>query len=252
MPTSNARIGYENLLENGTVVASSEDADYPVENCYDWLTSDFFKPAASGTINIDLTLSGSDSADYFAFFAHDLYSHGGTIKLQYWNGSSYVNCFSAVTPTDNKPTFITFASQTSTKWRVVITCTSVFSIGVITFGAQLALEYGMYIGWTPAPFGRDPQLVTSKADGGGFLGRSRISNGVKTSLVLQGATDAWMRSNWLAFVEAAEQRAFFFVPDITNHATECVYCWVESSIPAPTHTNYGFMGVTIPLRGLVE
>lgn len=63
MPTSNARIGYKNLLENGAIVASSEDADFPVANIADWLPNDFFKPAASGTINIDLTLSGTDSAD---------------------------------------------------------------------------------------------------------------------------------------------------------------------------------------------
>lgn len=170
-------VGYENLLENGAVVASSENADFPVENLFDWRTSDFFKPATFGTINIDLTLSGADAADYFAFYGHDLYDHGGTIKLQYHNGSSYVDCFSAITPTDNKPQLVTFSSQSATLWRVVITCTTVFSIAVVSFGARMTMERDLYIGWTPPKFGRATQLIDSTSDGGQFLGRSIIANG---------------------------------------------------------------------------
>ncbi|MBB4345132.1 hypothetical protein [Rhizobium leguminosarum] len=252
MVTSNARIGYENLLENGTVTASSENVAYPVKNAYDWLTSDFFKPAASGTINIDLTLSVSDGADYFAFYGHDLYSHGGTIKLQYWNGSAYVDCFAAITPTDNSPRFVNFTSQASTKWRVVITCTSVFSIAVISFGAQLALEYGMYLNWTPPKFGRNTKLINSQSDGGAFLGRSVVSLGVRSSLILQYASDTWMRSNWLAFITHAEKKPFFFIPNVGTLPLEAVFAYTEDSIPAPLHTHYGHMGATIPILGMVE
>lgn len=252
MPTSSARIGYVNLLESGTVVASSENASYPVGNAYDWLTSDFFKPAAGGTINIDLTLSVAASADYFAFFNQNLYSLSGTIKLQWWNGSAYVDCFSAITPSDNSPQMVTFSSQTSTKWRVVIVCASVFSIACISFGPQLALEYGMYLGWTPPKFGRDTKLVTSRADGGAFLGRSVIAKGVRSSIVVQTASDAWMRSNWLAFVKSAEQKPFFFLPNVTGYPNDAVFCWVEDAIPEPTQSQYGFMSVSVPIHGLVE
>ncbi|WP_442577867.1 hypothetical protein ACSBOB_20180 [Mesorhizobium sp. ASY16-5R] len=249
--TSNARLGYENLLENGTVVASSADTDFPVENVYDWITSDYFKPATSGTINIDSTLSGAQSADYFAFYGHDLYAHGGTIKLQYHNGSGYVDCFSAITPTDNTPRLVTFSSQTATLWRIVITCTSVFSIAVVSFGRVLPLEYGMYLGWTPPRFGRKTKLVNSQSDGGAFLGRSIFSEGVKTKIEIQYASDSWMRANWPGFVAHAEQKPFFFLPDV-NLPLEGVFCWTEDDIPSPSHTHYGHMGVSIPIRGLVE
>ncbi|MBZ9975475.1 hypothetical protein [Mesorhizobium sp. BR-1-1-10] len=252
MVTSAARLGFENLLENGTVVASSENADFPVENAFDWLTSDFFKPATSGTINIDLTLTGADSADYFAFYGQDLYAHGGTIKLQYWDGAAYQDCFAALTPTDNTPQFISFASQTSTKWRVVITCTSVFSIAVIAFGAQLALEYGMYLGWTPPKFGRNTQLINSQSDGGAFLGRSIISRGVSSTLVVQYASDVWMRANWLNFVRHAEQKPFFFVPNITGYPQDCVFAYSDAAIPPPSQTHFGHMGASVPILGMVE
>lgn len=251
MPTSNARIGYVNLLESGTVVASSEDAGFPVANSYDWLTSDFFKPSGGGTINITLTLGSPASADYFAFYNQNLYSLSGTIKLQYWNGSTYEDCFSAVTPTDNKPVFVSFDSQTSTQWRVVIVCASVFSIACISFGPQMALEYGMYMDWTPPALGRSTSLLNSLSDGGAFLGRSIIANGVKTSIDVK-ASDAWMRSTWLPFVKVAEKRGFFFIPDLVGQPTEAVFAWTEGDIPAPRHVNYGYMSVSVPIRGLVE
>jgi hypothetical protein len=252
MTTSAARIGYENLLENGTVVASSENASFPVANAYDWRTSDFFKPAASGTINITLTLSVADTADYFAFYAHDLYSHGGTIKLQYHNGSTYVDCFAAVTPTDNTPQMVTFTSQSATLWRVVITCTTVFSIGVISFGAQLALERGMYLGWTPPQFGRATQLIDSSSDGGEFLGRSIIATGIRSQLQLNHASDAWMRTYGLPLIRRIEQKPFFFLPNVTTYPAECVFAYTDGDISPPTQSAYGFMSVSIPIRGMVE
>lgn len=245
-------ICYENLLENGTVNASSENADFPVENCFDWITSDYFKPAGSGTINITLTLSGTQSSDYFAFYGHDLPSHGGTIKLQYWDGSAYQDCFAAVTPTDTSPQVITFAAQTSTQWRVVITCTSVFSIAVISFGAKLTVPRGRYIGFTYPRFGRNTQVVDSTSDGGEFLGRSIVSKGVTTTVEFNHAPDAWMRSNWQSFIEHAEQKPFFYVPDSDGNPTEAVYCFTDGTIPSPSQSAYGFMSVTIPVRGMVE
>lgn len=247
-----ALIGYENLLENGTVVASSEDADFPVENAFDWRTSDFFKPAASGTINITLTLSGADSADYFAFYGHDLYDHGGTIKLQYHNGSTYVDCFAAITPTDNTPRVVTFSSLSATLWRVVITCTTVCSIAVISFGSKLQLERGMYLNWTPPRFGRATRVIDSASDGGEFLGRSIISNGVRTAIQLNHASDAWMRSSGEAFIQRIERKPFFFLHNVETYPLEAVFAFTDGEIPAPTQSAYGFMSVSIPIRGMVE
>lgn len=251
---SNARIGYINLLESGTVAASSESPDFPVANAFDWLTGDWFKPASvpGGITNIDLTLSVAASADYFAFYGQNLYSLGGSIKLQWWNGSAYVDCFAAMSPADNSPQMVAFTSQTSTKWRVVVTCASIFSLAAISFGPQLNLPYGMYLGWTAPVLARDTTLVTSKADGGAFLGRSVIARGVSTAINLQGAPDAWVRANWLPFVKVAEKRAFFFIPDIVGHPGEAVFCWVEDAVPQPSQTYYGFMSASIPIKGLVE
>ena len=251
--SSKARLGYENHMETATsVVASSEDAAFPVANCYDWLTCDFFKPAASGTVNIVVTLPAPASADYFAFYNQDLYSHSGTIKLQYWDGAAYQDCFSAISPVGNAPVFKVFPSKTSSLWRIVITSDAVFSLGVVSFGNQLILQHGMYLGWAPPSLARDTKLVTSTSDGGAFLGRSVIAKGIRTDLILQYATDSWVRTYWKAFVEHAEQKPFFFVPNIVDFPGEAALCWVQDSISPPQHTHYGYMGASIPVKGLIE
>lgn len=250
--TNHCRVMYDNLLENGTVVASSEDADFPVENCFDWVTSDFFRPAAAGTTYITLTLTDADSANYLAFYGQDIWEHTGTIKLQYDDGSGWTDASDAITPTSSAPRVVFFDKKTASSWRLVITCNVVFNIGVIAFGEYLALPYGMYLGWTPPLLARNNQYINNVSDGGNFLGRSYISKGVRLDLVLQYVTDEWARSTWLPFVKHMEQKPFFFAPNVSDYATEVALVWAEGDIQPPTHTHYGYMGTTVSLRGVVE
>lgn len=246
------RLAFDNLMERGTVVASSENADFPVENCFDWVTADYFKPAAGGTVNIDVTLSDAGTASYFAIYAQDLYLNGGTIKLQYDNGSGYVDASVGISPSDNAPRIVFFDPVTSADWRIVVTCPVVFSLGVVAFGEYLALQHGMYRDWTPPKLARATTLLNSVSDSGAFLGRSIISRGVRTVLRLQGATDEWARTYWEPFMRHAEQKPFFFAPDVETYPTECALCWVDGDMPPPVHTHYGYMGVDVPIRGLIE
>jgi hypothetical protein len=249
---SRCRIAYDNLLEKGTVTASSENAEYPVENCFDGNNADYFRPASGGTVNIDLTLAVGRTANYFAFYAQNLFQLGGSIKLQYHNGSDYVDATSGISPGDNAPRIFFFDDTTATQWRIVVTCASVFSLGMVSFGEYLALQHGMYRDWTPPLLGRANQLLNSVSDSGAFLGRSIVSKGVRTTIKLQYATDAWVRDDWLAFVQHAEQKPFWFAPNVEDYPTEVALCWTDGDIPAPVHTHYGYMGVDVPIRGLVE
>ena len=250
--TNKCRLAYENLLELGTVTASSENAEFPVENCFDGNTADYFKPASGGTVNIDLTLSPGRTANYFAFYAQNLFQFGGSIKLQYHNGADYVDATSGISPSDNAPRILFFDDTTATQWRIVVTCSSVFSLGMVSFGEFLPLQHGMYRDWTPPVLGRANTLLNSVSDSGAFLGRSIIAKGIQTTVKLQYAADSWVRDEWLTFVKHAEQKPFWFAPNVDAYPNEVALCWTDGDIPAPVHTHYGYMGVDVPIRGLVE
>lgn len=242
---------YQNLLEYGNVVASSQNPSYPVQNLYDWLPYDFYKPAASGVVTIDLTLPTSRNADYLAFYAQDVWTFGGTIELLYWDGTAYVQAC-GVMPSSSSPVVVTFNEVGSNLWRLRVTSSDVFTLGCVSFGKKLELEHGTYLGQTPPQLARDTKFINSVSDAGVFLGRSVLSQGVRRPLVLNYATDDFTRTQWLAFVKHAECKPFYFVPNSTERLGECMFAWVDGDITPPTHTHYGFMGTSINLRGVVE
>lgn len=250
--TGTCRLMYDNLLEQGTVVASSEDASFPVENCFDWNTADFFKPTATGTVTITVTLSSAATANYLAFYNQDLYLNAGQIKLQYWDGSAWQDATSYVSPADNSPRCIFFDAKTSSQWRVVISCTVIPAIGVLSFGQYLTMPYGNYLNWSPPLLARSTVPTNNLSETGAFLGRSIKSLGVLTNLVLQYASDSWVRTYWLPFIKRAEQKPFFWAPNVADYPNEAMFAWTEGEITPPQHTSYGYMGAEIQVRGLVE
>jgi hypothetical protein len=249
--SNRSRIGYENLLENGTVVASAEDADYPVENCFDWNTADYFRPDTSGTINVDLTLAIADNANYLAIFAQDLYLHGGTIKLQYHNGSTFVDASATITPSDNSPQRVFFNSVSATRWRLVIACTNIFNLGAVSFGEYLELPYGMYLDWTPPRLARANKSTNNISETGAFLGKSVVSKGLRTTIELL-ASDAWVRTYWEPFMEHLEAKPFFWCPNFDGYPTESAFCWLDGDLSPPKHAYYGYMRSSVSIGGLVE
>lgn len=246
------RFCYENLMESASsVTPSSEDSDYPVENCYDWLASDYFKPASvASDVTITVTLGSSDSANYFAFYAHDLHTQGASIKLEY-NDGSWNDAFTAFSPTDGDPHIIFFDSQSASSWRITISGASdIFSLGVVAFGAYMETERGIWNGFSPPKLARNPVIGTSVSDSGVFVGRSVISEGFETSLNVEFAGIAWMRSDWLPFVQHAETKPFFLAWDYTNYSTEFAFCWTSGPIGKAVHTHHGLMAATLQLRGI--
>lgn len=80
-----AILAYENLLEHAdsTVTATSEATGYDVENCFDWLTHDYWQATAAGTNYVTVDLGSAKPVDYWAVFAHDLQDNAGGVRVQY-------------------------------------------------------------------------------------------------------------------------------------------------------------------------
>ena len=253
VPSNNVRFGYENLLENGTVIASSEDADFPVENCFDWITNDFFKPAAAGVVNIDLTLSAADGANYFAFYGTDLAANGGTIKLQYHDGSNYVDATSTITVSGTAPYMAFFDTKVATLWRVVINSTPISSIASISFGEYMALERGLWMGFTEPLLSRNTETIGNVSDGGVFLGRSIISRGFSTRANIEFMSNSFARNEWEQFVRHAEKKPFYFAWNINDYPNEAAFCWTPNGdIKPPRRTHKRLMAVDLNIEGLIE
>lgn len=250
--TGTTRLCYNNLLENGTVTASSEAVGFAVSNAYNWLTNDYYKPTTGGTTTIDLTLTTGAPADYFAFYGTDLGSLSGTIKLQYHNGATYVDAFTAQGVFGTEPFIKFFDSKTSDKWRVVITSTGVFAIASIAFGEYIALEHGLHVGFTEPKLARETETIGNISDGGVFLGRSIISKGFRTRMNIEFMSETFTRDKWLPFVRHAEKKPFYLAWDYDRYPNEAAFCWTDGDISKLNRTQKRLFSTNFKIMGLIE
>lgn len=147
--------GYNNILESATVTATAEAADFPVENCYDWLTypSDVWKSTALGWSEIRIDAGSVVTADYFAFY--------NFIATSIWLQTTDAAWTATATPvqvdglTDNKVIFKQFAQASSRYWKIAIYHASAIPVlGVVALGNSMAINESVQVGFSPPEMAR--------------------------------------------------------------------------------------------------
>lgn len=171
---------WDNILLDGTVTASTEATDAPIENTLTDSTWDYWQPTTtSGTVT--LTLAGTASA--LGIAAHDLGSKGATINVKA-DGVSVLD--STVSPADDKPILILFDSTTSTtNWSIEITgASAAFSIGNLSLGVPTVFESGIVPSYTPLYMAEDIELLQNTSLGGQFFQNRIVRKSAETSIQL--------------------------------------------------------------------
>jgi len=80
MTTTNARFGFRNFHDEGTVSASSEATDYEATNTQNSLRGEAWRSTSTSDATISVTLSRSRVVNYFAIFGHR--EHGGKVRFE--------------------------------------------------------------------------------------------------------------------------------------------------------------------------
>lgn len=170
---------WDNIFLDGTVTASTEAADAPVENALTDSTWDYWQPTTtSGTVS--LTLGSSTTASALGIAAHDLGSKGATVTVK--RGATTV---ATVNPTDDTPILILFASASSTTWSVEITgAIAAFSIGNMILGVPTVFESGVVPAYTPLYMSETVELLQNQSLGGQFFQNRVIRKSAETSIQL--------------------------------------------------------------------
>ena len=246
------KFGYENFFTVGTVTATSEATGYPKENAYDWNTYDYWKAAAAGTVYLTVDYGSARSADYWAMAAHDLFDNSGTVQCQYSsdNFSADTNdAGSLITPSDNSPIFHAFTSVSARYWRLKITSTGAAStIGAAAIGAALEMDRAVSSGTILPKEARTNVTTTQISEGGQFIGRSIVRQGVQFNLKFTIQTLAFTRGSWSTFLDHVEEKPFWFSwnPDYDD----AVYCWTDSLPTPPTFDRHNSLSMGLKLKGL--
>ena len=250
-----AYIGYNNILETGTVTVTSEATGYAKENAYDWLPFDWWKADAAGTVYLTVDMGSNTVVDYWALAFHDLADHSGTIKPQYSAGSTSPIAWSDLdtvqTPTDGQMIFRPVTQQNVRYYRFEISSTTLASyIGALSIGQALTLQRGLKSPFTTPTHGRNKKILNSLGETGNFLGRSVYRSGQKFSIKQDNVTPAWISSNWSGLIDHVEVKPFFFMHDYEDAPTEVVFAWSDK-IKHPSYNDNALMDFSIDCSGLI-
>jgi hypothetical protein len=254
-------LGYDNIfLRSGAIVsASAADSGFPASNATSWLiTGGGWQATADPEINLSVTLTAAENVNSYAIFKHNLGTLGATIKLQHsTDGVSWTDFTgSEKIVADNEAIFFIGDTPVSAAyWRLNITG---LGAGVTLVVGQAFISNSLRMfsppepGFTPPALALNNEYISSRADGGDFLGRTLIRKGSKMSFSNSIVSKAWIRDNWQDVMNAIEKTPFYYAWDSLNYPDEVAYCYVDKKIDMPKYVNSGYFSLNLKFIALIE
>lgn len=250
---NNPLIGYENLLEAGSVTATYEETDYPATNMQNVSTGEYWK--SSDNFNLQyLTMQISPGpVNYFGIAGHNLL--GAEIKLQRRDDPAdpWTDVTTAVIPADNHAIMWYFETvETSAYWRLYIEPSEgVYPrIGVLYMGAVLVLQRRTYVGHTPVTDGQRTSYRTGLSQSSQYLGRVRGSQTLNANLDQNNVDPQFYRDYVRPFARAAETRPFFMAWRPSTYPEEVGFCWTTRDITPKNALANGYLNFSISGQAL--
>lgn len=250
---THTRIGYDNLLPDSTVVASTEAAGFPIEALNNSLTYELWKPTTFPAV-ITIDAGVAKPVGYAAFAAHNLSGCRAVVEYSVDGGVNYEVATTAEF-LNNDPAMLLFPEVNAQHWRVTITGWataptffakfdeqdfgfSTYSatdtggayIGVMNLGQALAMERATYGGHAPGTMSRDSIVNGTTSEGGQWLGRSVIRNGFSTNYDFQNLTAAWIRQYFDPFIQHAITKPYFVAWRPSGYANEVLFAATDDKI----------------------
>ncbi len=254
---TNPVILYNSLIPSATTITvTSEAAGYAKENAYDWLTFDYWKPSAAGTVYYTMDFGAAVTVDCWGVAAHDLGVNGASIQLQYStdNFAADTNNFGdAISPDASEPRLQTGTSQSKRYWRFKIVSASAASkIGVLMLGPRLTMNAPLESGFKPDALAQQYEPTINQSEEATILGASRRRKLVENSLTFDLLEPSWVRTNWDPFIRHVETgKGFLVQPQPDNYPAEVTYAFAKDTIKTPSHSFVTLMQVSIDYYGIV-
>lgn len=244
---THARIGWQNLARGASIAASTTASGYTATGASLPDTYQFWQPTAlPATWRADL--GSAQAVDYCGVAAHDLATQGATLIVESSTNDSTWTERGRVTPSDDSAIMVLFPSVSARYWRVQITGSTMPTIGVIHFGAALAMTRPIFGGVTPSGLARVTTIRPNISEGGQWLGRSIERKGYQFSASWRHLAPSFVRGDFDTFVKAARSYPFFFAWR-PSYVGDCIYASADGDIVASNMGLRDFMEVSIDMTG---
>ena len=241
----NPNILWDSILTGSTVAASTETSGAVGDNAITQDTAGWWIPTAAPA-TLTCTLSAAKSADTAGFAAHTL--SGKTVYVEYYSGSAWVTA-ATVTPTDNDPFMVAFASASSAQWRVRVTG-GTFALGVVYIGAALVMPGSVQVPHTPLNLCETVTLLDGNLSRNGQFLQSEIEMVSGTATVtFEVQTPSFVINSFNAFRQWFNRgNAFFVACAPTAWPQDMGYVWRDGDEIVPPFRDAVFMDVAMKVR----
>ena len=184
-----------------------------------------------------------------AIWGHDLSDHGSSIKPQYSTdgGSIWSDADTMASPADNDTLFFSWDDVTAADWRVLVTNpATIAAIAGVQIGETLDFTKGMQARFTPPSLVPMVKTKTARSESGVFIGGRKISEGIEGSINLNNISPAWIRSDWIPFIDHVQTpKTFVFAWDDVTHTGEVVHAWVSGKVTPPSYQDPTYMNLSL-------
>lgn len=227
-------VGYHNVVRADSIVADTQEANYPASNLANPATHLEWRAADDSEQYLTITTNETDEIDYVGIAKHNFGTGEIPVSVEAYDGAIWNEIVEEVMLPDDGPVILRFEAQSIGQIRIRLqTGADSPRAAVVYVGKLLDLERKVYVGHTPLPHGRKTTVANGKSETGNFLGRIVLGEWRESVIPLSLITPAWYRANMDAFLAAAKEVPFFFAWRPGTYPAEVGYGWLTDD-PMPT------------------
>lgn len=227
-------IGWRNVVTATTIVATSQDANYPASNLANPASHLDWRSLVMTEQYLTVTTNEVDPIDYVAIAGHNFASAEVPVSIEGYIDGIWTEIVEEVMLPDDGPALFRFDLQSLSQVRIRMQAGSDEPRAAVVYvGRLLVMERRIYAGHTPLPHARKTSVVNGRSESGKFLGRIVLGESRESTIPLSLISPAWFRANMVDFLAAAKEAPFFFAWRSESYPREIGYCWLMDD-PMPT------------------
>lgn len=239
-------VGYHNIVAPSNISADSE-AGHPASllaypTTYNYWRSDNDDAQA-------ITIDASGAYDYIGIARHNFGTAGISVQVEALDGTDYVPISDDFMPGSDDPIMVVFERESRPGYRIALGAGSEPPrAAVVYLGRVLALPSRIYVGHTPAKFGRRENITTGTSDSGEYLGRVFINEYRESQIVQQNINPFFYRNHVDSWVRSREP--FFFAWRPSSYPQEVGYVWRQGAADMQNQRANGMVSFSMSVRGV--
>jgi len=225
----NPRLLFNNIITEENVDITGFISPNDIDGALSYLTFEYWQFDSSQTIDIDIEDNGL--ADALGIYGEGLTGVDVTVSYSQ-DAITYTTLHEGTISQDGASLFLFSSAVDARFWRIELDTDSGSECKIrnISLGESLAFERCIMGAFSPSPYNRRSELISSDSGEAQFMSKRFIFQGFETQINLNMMSSGWARVQFQEFVNHAIRSAYFFSWNPEDYPSEAIYGWTDEDI----------------------